>query len=189
LLFPVSYASYFLFFARFHLREIFPGWIFCFSPVEFFQGLTVKFKALEVPPAQSAFIEAVVVDDAALLPSLTGCDCGGLKTVTFTTAGAAKSAAVIIAFSWWSFTKVVGRVASFQVVTEVRWKWFPLTMSTSSGLPAAALLGAIEPIDGVSIQSPQERDPKLQAIITAQEQRWTASRESNMVNSLPPSWT
>jgi hypothetical protein len=59
----------------------------------------VKLKAFEVPPAQSAFIEVVAVD-VGLLPSMTGCYCGGLKTVTFTTAGAAKSAAVIIAFSW-----------------------------------------------------------------------------------------
>ena len=56
----------------------------------------MKLKALEVPPAQSAFTEAVAVD-AGLPPSMTGCDCGGLKTVTFTTAGAAKSSAVIIA--------------------------------------------------------------------------------------------
>jgi hypothetical protein len=43
-------------------------------------------------------------------------------------------------------------------------------MSTSWELPATALVGVMEAIDGVSTQSPQETNPKLQAIITAQEQ-------------------
>jgi PAS fold len=61
-------------------------------------GLTAKLRTLEVPPAQSTFTEDVA-EDVALLPNVTGCDCGGLKTVTFTAAGAARSSAVMVVFS------------------------------------------------------------------------------------------
>ena len=52
----------------------------------------------EIPPAQSTFIEGIVEEDApleddVLLPNMTGCDCGGLKTVTVASTALAKSAA------------------------------------------------------------------------------------------------
>ena len=58
----------------------------------------VKVKTLEVPPAQFTFTEAVA-EEVLLLPNMTGCDCGGLNTVTFTNAAAAKSSALMFAFS------------------------------------------------------------------------------------------
>ena len=57
-----------------------------------------KVKTLEVPPAQSTFTEAVA-EDALLVPNMTGCDCGGLKTVTFTSSAVARSWALIFAVS------------------------------------------------------------------------------------------
>ncbi len=61
--------------------------------------LTAKFIGCDVPPAQSAVIESVAEDDAAPLLNVTGCDSGGLTTVTATLAGVARSSLEIVAFS------------------------------------------------------------------------------------------
>ena len=58
----------------------------------------MKFRACEVPPAQSAVVDAEA-EDAALLPNVTDCDCGGLKTVTLTIVAVARSSAAMVAFS------------------------------------------------------------------------------------------
>src|SRR5215831_2629017 len=63
-----------------------------------FHGLMAKVKTLEVPPAQSSFTEAVD-EDALLVPNMTGCDCGGMKTVTFTSAAVARSSTLTLALS------------------------------------------------------------------------------------------
>jgi hypothetical protein len=61
------------------------------------QGPTTKFVAFEVPPTQSAVIEDVTADVFVFVDNVTGCDCGGLTTVTCATDAAARSSAVTAA--------------------------------------------------------------------------------------------
>jgi hypothetical protein len=127
------------------------------------QGWTLKLRALEVPPEQSTFSEDPA-EDVALVSNVTGCDCGGVNTLTLTSATVAISSAVTTAVSLVPFTNVVTRAVPFHLMVESRSKWFPLTMSVNDALPTVALVGVTDAIAGVSTQSPQEMQPKPHAI-------------------------
>jgi len=77
---------------------------------------------------------------------------------------------------------MVARAVPFQLTTELRWKWFPLTTSSIPGLPTAALAGVIDETDGVWTQSPQERLPIQQAIAIAHAGNRVCLRESDIVH-------
>jgi len=70
------------------------------------------------------------------------------------------------------------RGTPFHLIVELCSKSSPFTITTRSGVPCIMLTGEIEAIDGVSTQSPQDKEPRAKAIARVHEQPRMALRKA-----------
>jgi hypothetical protein len=111
--------------------------------------------------------------------NVTGCAWEGLKTVTLSIAGIVRSEDGVVDLSSWLLTYVVARGGHRSSgLLNCAGNLHRFTITTRSGVPCIMLTGEIEAIDGVSTQSPQDKEPRAKAIARVHEQPRMALRKA-----------